>query len=158
MLDSATLNKVASVLADLLRSAAPYEYYPYNGSFPQLITPKSGHSFALGETIQSSVASNIPGGYRVILTDNNSTAMYTRYADVIVAGTPDIAFSFPPINTAGLPAGMYVLQVRKQGTDPLDNVHTIRITIGVARAVAECDAPVEAVPTPTTKLPAPKPS
>jgi hypothetical protein len=143
MLDAVTLNKVASVLADLLR-VTPYEDYPYNGTYPQLVTPKSGHAFALGDTIQSSVASNIPGGYRVILTDNNSTSMYTRYADVIVAGTPDMAFSFPPINTVGLPAGMYVLQVRKQSPTALDNVHTIRIKIGLPQVVAECDAPVEA--------------
>ena len=154
MLDAVTLNKVASVLADLLHSQQ-YGSYPYNGSFPQLITPKSGHSFALGAPIASSVASNIPGGYRVIMTDNASTTAYTRYADTIV-GLPDTEYPFPAMSSVGLPAGTYVLQVRKQSPTSLDNVHTIRISIGMPAVVLECDATVAAKPAPTAKISAAK--
>ena len=157
LLDSITINKVASVLADLLRLQF-YEVYPYNGTFPQLVTPKSGHSFALNAPIQCSVASNYPGGYRVVMTDNNATPANTRYADTMV-GLPDTEYQFPPMSSAGLPAGTYVLQVRKQSPTALDNVHTIRISIGMTTVVvAECDVAVAAKPASPAKVSAVKPS
>ena len=52
---------------------------------------------------------------------------------------------------------MYVLQVRKQSPTALDNVHTIRIKIGLAAVVAaECDVTLAAKPAPTVKVTAAK--